>query len=169
MDSKAAATIGRDYPTGQYNARGESSHANQQKGVGYDELSFVSGYLVFWLLVSIIQCWRIDERSALGEQRVFGRGLTLQQSTAVGMGRPGMCRALACYKVRVGSSRLVRQLGRGAAETAVSARRVVGLSPGRSIGRDHAGECERRSDFKLEGKQSAIHHRVLADQLKSDG
>jgi hypothetical protein len=31
------------------------------------------------------------------------------------MGRPGMCRALACYKVCVGSSRLVRPLGGGAA------------------------------------------------------
>ena len=34
--------------------RGESNHANQQRGVGYDELSFVSGYLVFWLLVSVV-------------------------------------------------------------------------------------------------------------------
>ena len=50
---------------------------------------------------------------------MFGRGLTVQQSPAVGMGRPGMCRALACYKVCVGSSRLVQQLGEGAAGTAV--------------------------------------------------
>jgi hypothetical protein len=103
--------LGRDYPAGQYNARGESNHANQRKGVGYDELFFVSGYLVFWLLVSVIQRWRIDERSALGKQRVFGRGLAVQQSPAVGIGRPGNCRALACYKVRVGSPRLVRQFG----------------------------------------------------------
>ena len=36
--------------------RGESNHANQQKGVRYHELSFVLGYLVFWLLAPGFCC-----------------------------------------------------------------------------------------------------------------